>query len=56
MQSSSPLRTPKSQLLNNHQQEDVGTHQKTNKQTKNPCLRAKEKPQQDGRRGAITKK
>ena len=32
------------------------TKKQTNKQTKNPCLRAKEKPQQDGRRGAITKK
>ena len=42
MQSSSPLRTPKSQLLNNHQQEDVGTHQKTNKQTnKKPMSKSK---------------
>ena len=37
-------------LLNNHQQDNVGSHQKND--TSHP--RAKEKPQQDGRRGEIT--
>ena len=36
-------------LLNNHRQENVGSHKK--KDTSQP--RAKEKPQQDGRRGKI---
>ena len=36
-------------LLNNHQQENVGSHQKDN-----PCPRAKEKPKQDGIKGEIT--
>ena len=36
-------------LLNICRQENVGSHQK-----KSPCPRAKEKPQQDGRRGKIT--
>ena len=50
MCSSSPARTPKLQLaLINHQQENVGSHQKKD----TPCPRAKEKPQQDGRRGKI---
>ena len=38
MHSSSPLRTPKSQLLNNHQQEDVGTHQKKKKTKKTKTM------------------
>ena len=42
-------------LLNNHQQENVGSHQKKTKNKKtNPHPRAKENPQQDGRRGKIT--
>ena len=36
-------------LLNNHQQENVWSNQKKN----SPLQRAKEKPQQDGRRGKI---
>ena len=36
-------------LLNTHQQENVGSHQKKH----TLCPRAKEKPQQDGRRGEI---
>ena len=48
--SSSPVRTPKyNLLLNNHQQENVGSHQKKD----NPHLRSKEKTQQDGRRGKV---
>ena len=38
-------------LLNNHQQDNVESHQKK-KDTPHP--RAKEKPQKDGRRGEIT--
>ena len=37
-------------LLNNHQLENVGSHQKKD----TPCPGTKEKPQQDGRRGKIT--
>jgi len=36
-------------MLNNHKQENVGSHQKDT-----PHPRAKEKPQKDGMRGKIT--
>ena len=46
-----PVRA-KNQLLNNHWQEDAGTHQKKD----TPHANTGKKPQQDGKREAVTTK
>ena len=45
---SSPVRTPDLQLAAEQPSKNVGSHQKDTQ-----CPRAKEKPQEDGRRGKI---